>query len=209
MVYNLIRLPAVTDQIAFQSGPDKLVNGLLDPAPVPAIIFQHPLVDGQAAIHLKVEDSLRLFVGEETVLHEPGDEIFFGKLAETFQQSGGGGLIGEKDAKFPAFLHLPAEWIGAAALFRAHHMVKHLGGVPDHFFYHIVQHILQIVIVQIKGSPIDLRKTADLRDRDLCERLLLHQRQQGLANDGSGIAGAPVCPRILFSVFQIKNSLNF
>ena len=84
MVYNLIRLPAVMDQIAFQPGPDKLVNGLLDPAPVPAIIFQHPLVDGQAAIHLKVEDSLRLFVGEETVLHEPGDKIFFGKLAETF-----------------------------------------------------------------------------------------------------------------------------
>ena len=63
MVYNLIRLPAVMDQIAFQPGPDKLVNGLLDPAPVPAVIFQHPLVDGQASVHLKVEDSLRLFVG--------------------------------------------------------------------------------------------------------------------------------------------------
>ena len=42
----------------FEAGFDKLVDGLLDPVPVGALIFQHHAVDRKAAVHLETEHSL-------------------------------------------------------------------------------------------------------------------------------------------------------
>ena len=57
------------NQITFKTGFNKLVNGLPDLLPVSALILKHSLIDGKAAVHLKIEDSLRLLIGKEAVLH--------------------------------------------------------------------------------------------------------------------------------------------
>ena len=111
------------DEITLQPCPDKLIDGLLDPGPVLTVIFQHTFVDGQASVHLEIQDSFRLLIGEEAVLHEPGNEIFLGQLAESVQEAGGGDLIKEKNTVFRIFLHLLTERIGASCFFRARRSV--------------------------------------------------------------------------------------
>lgn len=143
------------DKITFQPRPYELIDGLLDPGPVLTVVFQHTFIDRQTSVHLEIQDSFRLFIGEEAVLHEPGNEIFLGQLAESVQEAGGGDLIKEKNTVFRIFLYLLTERIGASCLFRAHHMVVDLCGVLYKYVYNIVQHIVQIIIMKIKSSPVN------------------------------------------------------
>ncbi len=76
------------DEEIFKTGFDKLVDGLLYPGPVSALIFQHHAVDGQAAVHLKVENRLRLLKGQEAALHQACNEIFFAQIGKLFQHPG-------------------------------------------------------------------------------------------------------------------------
>ena len=55
---------------------DKSVNRFLYFLPVTAMVTGHKLIDCQAAVHLKVEDSLRFFKRKNTVGHEPGNIVF-------------------------------------------------------------------------------------------------------------------------------------
>lgn len=77
----------------FEAGFDKLVDGLLDPVPVGALIFQHHAVDRKTSVHLEIENRLRLLKGQEAVLHQPCNEIFFAQIGELFQHPGGGHII--------------------------------------------------------------------------------------------------------------------
>lgn len=65
------------DKITFQPRPYELIDGLLDPGPVLTVVFQHTFIDRQTSVHLEIQDSFRLLIGEEAVLHESGNEIFF------------------------------------------------------------------------------------------------------------------------------------
>ena len=69
-------LTFIFDQEAFQTGFYEAVNCLLDPSPVLTVVFDHALIDGQTAVHLKIKDRLGLFIGEQAVLHESGNKVF-------------------------------------------------------------------------------------------------------------------------------------
>ena len=71
-------------------------------------------------------------------------------------------------------------------------MVEDLRCILNGFFYDIVQDVIQIIIMKVKSSPVDLRQFADLRDRNFGEWFLLHQGQQGIADDILCISGTPV-----------------
>ena len=57
------------NKIAFKTRFNKLVDGLPDLIPVSRFILKHPFIDSKASVHLKIEDSLRLLIGKEAVLH--------------------------------------------------------------------------------------------------------------------------------------------
>lgn len=69
-------LTFISDQKTFQTGFYEIVDRLLNTSPVPAVVFNHSLIDGQAAVHLKIKDRLSLFIGEQAVLHESGNKVF-------------------------------------------------------------------------------------------------------------------------------------
>lgn len=61
------------NQKALQPGFYKSVNCFLDFLPVAAVVAGHQFIDGQAAVHLEVKDSLCLFKCKDAVRHEPGN----------------------------------------------------------------------------------------------------------------------------------------
>ena len=67
----------IPNEEAFEPGLEKVINGLLYTLPICAVIFQHSLVNGQAAVHLKIEHGFSLFIRKEAVLHEIGNKVFF------------------------------------------------------------------------------------------------------------------------------------
>ena len=81
------------DQESFKAGFDKLVDGVLYLSPVNTLIFQHHAVDRKAAIHLKIENGLCLFKGQEAALHQACDEIFFAHIGKFLQHPRGNNII--------------------------------------------------------------------------------------------------------------------
>ncbi len=145
----------VADQETFNPCFNELIDSILNVLPVPAVIFDHTFIDRQTSGHLEVEDGFSLFIREKAVLHELRNKVFFGKLTELVQKPDRSGFIRKQDTKLLAFLYLPAERIGTSVFFRAHHMVKDLRCVLNCFFNDVIQYIVQIIIVKIKGSPVD------------------------------------------------------
>ena len=111
--------PLVVNQKGFQTSPDKLVDGLLNPAPVRAFVFQHHSVDRKAAVHLKPENSLRLLKGQEAFLHQLRDEAFPACIREFLQHPGGNHVIGKEYLVPGRRLYLFTERVGTVLFIRA------------------------------------------------------------------------------------------
>lgn len=64
------------NQKALQPRLDKGVDRPLYFLPVAAVIAGHQFIDGQTAVHLKMEDGLRFLERENAVGHKPGNIMF-------------------------------------------------------------------------------------------------------------------------------------
>lgn len=84
------------DQERFKPCLDKLVNCLLYLSPVGTLVFKHHAVDGKAAVHLEIENSFRLFKGQEAVFHQACNEILLAEIRQFFQHPGGSDIVKEE-----------------------------------------------------------------------------------------------------------------
>src|SRR5699024_2484193 len=78
--------------------------------------------------------------------------------------------------------------------FRVKEIGKNTGGILKHFLQNIVHHILQVIVMQVKSSPVDAGAAADLRHGDFQEGRMLQHGQDSLADSTAGLPGALVIP---------------
>ena len=71
-------------------------------------------------------------------------------------------------------------------------MIQGAGGVVHHLREYVIQHIIQIQIVEIKGAPVHLRPLAQFRHRHPAEGFFRHQFQQRSPDGLTGVASAAV-----------------
>lgn len=109
-IFSFISL--IMNQKAFQSGPDKGINDPLDLFPITAVVAEHQFIDSQAAVHLEIEDSLRLFKGEEAVGHKPGDVVFL-MVGHLINDSDRNGVIQKKRTESIITVNPVAKGVGA------------------------------------------------------------------------------------------------
>ena len=123
--------PLIPNQIGLQAGPDKAVDDPLDFPPIGTFVAEHDLVDGEAAVHLKVKNSLGLLKGQEAVGHEIGDIPFLVIIGQLVQESAGDGIIQKEQLVFFIVLYLIAEGIGAGGPVGTENVVKYTGGIAQ------------------------------------------------------------------------------
>ena len=79
------------------------------------------------------------------------------------------------------------------------------GGQPlpdlgDDLVLDLLQQIVLIPVMGIKGTAVDVRPLTELFDGNLCKRLLLHPLDQALFQDHLCIPRAPVAPVCVHTV---------
>lgn len=83
--------------------------------PVPAVVFQHEAVDGEAAADLETENGFCLFVAQIAVLHQIADKAFSVPLRQPPHDPLRNRIIQKQRPKRTVFLHLLTERIGAGS----------------------------------------------------------------------------------------------
>ena len=121
------------DQKALQAGPDKSVDGFLDFFPVIAMIADHKPVDGQAAVHLEIEDGFRLFKSKDAVGHQPGDKVLL-MVRHLIDDFRGDRIIQKQGAEHVVAVDFIAKGVGAVGIlaFSGKDMVHDTGGIGQH-----------------------------------------------------------------------------
>lgn len=133
MSVTLYFISLVMNQKALQSGSDKSVNGFLNFFPVSTMIADHKLVDGQAAVHLKIEYGFRFFKGKNTVGHQPGDIVFF-MVRHLINDPCGDRVIQKEGTEHVVTVDFIAKRIRAVGVlaFLGKDMVHDTGGIGQH-----------------------------------------------------------------------------
>ena len=131
--------------------------------PVPAIVLKHQPVNGQTAVNLEIENALCLFKGQIAVLHQITDKAFLAFVRQLFYDPFRDGFIHKQGPKLFILLYLLAKWIGAGFFLGTEYMTYGLAHIRERLRQNVVQHIIYIKVVDVKGSSVDVCQTAELR----------------------------------------------
>ena len=139
--------------------------------PVPTIVLKHQPVNGQTAVNLEIENALCLFKGQIAVLHQITDKAFLAFVRQLFYDSFRDGLIHKQGPKLFILLYLLAKWIGAGFFLGAEYMTYGLAHIRERLRQNVVQHIIYIKVVDVKGPSVDVCQISQFLDRNIFDIL--------------------------------------
>ena len=88
------------------------------------------------------------------------------------------------------------EGIGAVlrSLTGTENVVDDACGLFQDFVQYIIQNVTGIIIMQIKGAPVDVRQLTDFSNGDFRKLLFVQKLQKSIFDNLAGVAGPPVLP---------------
>ena len=155
--------------------------------PVPAIVLKHQPVNGQTAVNLEIENALCLLKGQIAVLHQITDKALLAFARQLFYDPFRDSLIHKQGPKLFILLYLLAKRIGTGFFLGTQYMTYGLTHVREGLRHNVVQHIIYIKIVDVKGSSVDVCQAAELRHGNFGIGLDPQKPHQSLPNDTARI----------------------
>ena len=131
--------------------------------------------------------------------HQPGHIAFLVHIRYFVNDPGGNNVIQKKHLVLRGAVYFAAERkcaVGSCAV-GAQKMFFQAFCILQHFCENVIQHIVHIVIVQIKSAPVDLRQLTNFRDRNLGKGFFLQQCQKSVLDRLTGV----FCAAVFFSYF--------